>query len=713
MNSKRKTIVIVTLACLFVYCLVLAGCLPVHSHSFGNEWLGDDTYHWQQCLECDQLGNRGQHSLSWIVDKPATTSAAGSKHEECSVCHKVTSTLAIPQLSSSTRTVDFYAINDFHGSVDKISTVGGFLKGNKNSNANTVLLNSGDMFQGSMESNSNYGQLLTNCMEAIGFDAFTFGNHEFDWGLDNLKKLANNSNVPFLGANIYHWDAATKTWGTFASELAQKYAIKVLDNGLKVGIIGIIGEDQITSISSNLVQTIGFKSPLPIIKELATELRNEQNCDIVVVSAHVGPQALVGEKENNQKPSTAADLENYVDAVFCAHTHRQQSYMVDGIPFIQGGSYGNYISNVKLSVESNGKVNVEKQDNIKYSSSWDNLLVVDEFVDNANAQIEDERNQTLTLLDGPLDGAEALPRLVCRALAEYAVFSGYDIHLAMTNNARNSLSFGNLTYSQLYEAIPFDNVVYIAKVKGKDIIKEAGYSSNSVWRVKESAIAADEYYFIAVIDYLLFHQNSSRIYDYFPSAFTSGFNPVALTNDKYDVYNYRLITRDFILNNDIKTADYRSPIGNTSKELQYSTNLKYEPSGSWKDNHAEMDKHKGTKDDPLTVKEALAIAATGTSSQKANVYIKGYFLNSGNMVQGEKSGDLGNFMLGDPDGTTIYVYYLSKFEGASKGNNWQGVNDLITGDVVVVFAATLYPYNGIAQIGSGYCVSVNGVPTAS
>ncbi|MDE7454233.1 MAG: bifunctional metallophosphatase/5'-nucleotidase [Clostridia bacterium] len=555
-----------------------------HQHVVTGDWQSNADTHWQICSTCNEKVNESAHSKQWVVDTPATTTSTGSKHSECSVCKRTFETQIIDQLTSETRTVDLFAINDFHGATEKISQVGGFLKGKVNDNPNTLLLNSGDMFQGSMESNSNFGDLLSKCMAQIGFNAFTFGNHEFDWGLENLQKLASESSVPFLGANIYHWDATTKQWGTFADELAQKYVIKTLDNGLKVGIIGVIGQDQITSISSNLVQTIGFKDPLPIIKELAAELRNQQDCDVVVVSAHVGPQALVGETENNEQPSSAGGLKGYVDAVFCAHTHRYQSYTVDGIPFIQGGSYGEYVSHVKLTVNANGNVSVTAQENIKRQNSWDNLLVVTEMVNNSNEQIKEERNQTLATLDGDLDRNPAIARLVSRAIAEYAISQGHtDIVLGMVNTARNDLEAGTLTYSQLYEAIPFDNVVYVANVKGSEILNEVRYG-NYFWRVSGEKIESNKYYKIAVIDYLLFHQNASRDYNYFRSAFDSSnsFAPTALTNNG-ELYNYRQITRDWLLANPtVKTTDYTLSNTNTdTSKIGENVTLKYQPTGSW------------------------------------------------------------------------------------------------------------------------------------
>lgn len=694
-------------------------------HEYAGEWQIGINNHWQEC-ECGREGNIGTHTASdWIIDSNPTTTSTGSKHTECTVCHTVLSTQTINKLTSTIRTVDFYAINDFHGTVDRISSVGGYLKQQKNNNANTVLLNSGDMFQGSMESNSNYGTLLNNCMKTIGFDAFTFGNHEFDWGLNKLGQLANNGSVPFLGANIYHWDASTKRWGTFASELAQEYVIKELDNGLKIGIIGIIGEDQITSISSNLVQTIGFKDPLPIIKTLATKLRNDESCDVVVVSAHVGPQGLVGETENNQCPSSTAELENYVDAVFCAHTHWRQTYVVNGLPFIQGGSNGNYVSHIKLSVSSDGSVTCDTQENLSYSNYWSKLSDVDNLVNNANEQIKDERNQVLATLGGSMSKNPDIPRLVSRAIAEYAKNQGYNIALAMVNTARSNLSSGQLTYSDLYEAIPFDNEVYIAKVKGSEIINETNYGVY-YWRSTGEAIQSDEYYYIAIIDYLLFHQSASRSYNYFRSAFTSGFTPVALSNNKYEAYNYRLITRDYLLANTISVSDYTVDNTNTDTSLlQSAVTLKYQTTGNWNvsssgkttlnnSNTTPATNHTGTLSDPYDIADALLLGAKYTDgSQAPKLYVKGVVSNASRISQRGWSGDVGGFCLEDENGNIITVYYISKNQAANAGtgDNWASMDEIKDGDVLVVYAAVYFSNGTTPQVGYGYCISINGEPT--
>ncbi len=481
--------------------------------------------------------------------------------------------------ADGTQYVDVYAINDFHGQVEQMPKIAGFLAAQKAKGA--VIINSGDMFQGSMESNSNSGRLLTDCMKEAGFDCMTYGNHEFDWGMDNLRNLASTSGIPFLGANIYNWNR-TDGWGDFADDFADEYIIKEV-NGVKVGVIGVIGKDQITSISSQLVQTIGFKEPLPIIKKLATELREQQDCDIVVVSAHAGPQGIVGEDDDYKKPSSAAGLEDYVDAMFCAHTHSEERYLVDGLPFLQGKRYGDFVSHVKFSV-SNGNVNVETYENISYNSLSDIDATVQNkvqtLIDNSNAAIED-RNKVLGKLSGSLSKNPGLPRLVCNAIADFAKQQGYVIDLAIVNEARANIS-GNVTNSSLYTALPFDNTVYIAKVSGRDINKEMGYSGQSMWRVSGRAVTDSDksFYYIAVIDYLLYHQNSERNYNYFPSAFTSGFDPIPLQKDG-QVYNYRLITKDFLQSQtgtlDVSPYVADNNVHTNAKKLRSLADLPIEP----------------------------------------------------------------------------------------------------------------------------------------
>lgn len=506
--------------------------IPTLSHTHKYVYtIVDTNYHYAKCESCGHE-SQAEHSFGdWQTITPATTSSQGTKQSFCA-CGATKSGI-IPTVIENTQVVDLYAINDFHGKVERIAQIGSYLKGRKLENSNTVLLNSGDMFQGSLASNYNYGSLLTDCMDNIGFDSFTYGNHEFDWGLDAMRELSANSSTPFLGANIYNWNAKTKEWGEFASDLAREYTTVTLPSGVKVGIIGVIGKDQITSISSNLVQTIGFKDPKEIIPPLAEKLRDEEGCHVVVVSLHAPQSVLVG-----------SDVENCVDAVFCGHTHYNESTKSNGVPYVQGGSYGQYVSHVTLKVQ-NDNVSCYHYGSDRFDVSWRVDTEISAIVADYAKETDVLAKTKLATLTGRLNKNNTMPTLVCRAIAEYAMECGYDVDVAICNQARNNVNAGTITYEQLYEAIPFDNIVYVAEVTGQELISIG--NSNYVWRINGNAFEANKLYKIAVIDYVLFHQNSYREYNYLPSAFEDGRQPVALAKEGTKFYNYREITRDFLI----------------------------------------------------------------------------------------------------------------------------------------------------------------------
>ena len=144
--------------------------------------------------------------------------------------------------------LDLFAINDLHGKfddtdanegVDELST---FLKNFQNKNKYTLLLSSGDMWQGSSESNLTKGQLVTEWMNEMDFVSMTLGNHEYDWGEEYIIENSKLAEFPFLAINVYDRDT---------NKLAQYCSPStVIDLGdIQIGIIGAIG-DTYSSISA-------------------------------------------------------------------------------------------------------------------------------------------------------------------------------------------------------------------------------------------------------------------------------------------------------------------------------------------------------------------------------------------------------------------------------------------------------------------------------
>ncbi|MDY0345190.1 MAG: bifunctional UDP-sugar hydrolase/5'-nucleotidase [Bacilli bacterium] len=414
--------------------------------------------------------------------------------------------------TSGTEIVDFYAVNDFHGAISfnsyfdepGLARVATYLKDKKDDNPdNAVIISSGDMWQGSYESYHNKGRVVTDVMNDIGFDTMTIGNHEFDWGIEDIVNNVGWAEFPLLGANIMEYpDTSTK------SSIGEEYAI--INRGhLKIGIIGVIGQGQITSINSRFMQDIYFEEPTQIIKNLSVELRQEHNVDIVVLSIHAGQDEV-----DNSIPKG-----KYVDAVFCSHTHSVEQQTINGVPFIQGGYNGKYVSNIKLSYNYATGIASHISSQNTYEGQLNNLTpdtsaqtIIDKYAESSDIR----KNEAIGTLTDNLDRYSTLPNMANYAAAMKAVDNGYDIDFAMTNFGRSDIPAGPVTYGDLFKGLPFDNYVYIVEATGRNIKSQASFNYIYIYRVKDySYLDNSTYYTIAVIDYVVLHQNISKEYNYF------------------------------------------------------------------------------------------------------------------------------------------------------------------------------------------------------
>ena len=498
------------------------------------------------------------------MNLPARSSSSGTSN---SSSESGSSSTSSKSEHSGTSTINFFAINDFHGAVNEspsesrmgILTLGSYLK-EQGAKPNTVLLNSGDMFQGSIESNYNRGRLLTDCMNEIEFDAFTLGNHEFDWGADiiaqNKLRIAASDGyqTPWLAANIYNYDSVMMQDGDQQqSQLGDEYTVVELENGCRVGIIGVIGSEQWTSIASTHVDDYVFKDPVPIIKNLSDELRTEHGCDLVVVDIHASQYALLGTGITNVSPVSG---KKYADLVFCAHTHRLETEEENGVFFAQNSAYGQNFSKVVLTV-TDGEVTNYRYTNYQYGYvSPENGIDpnLQALVDSYGEESSAAANERLGTAIGTFWRDESLPNMLAESILQEAESEGFDVDLAMVNSTRNGLNSGAITYGRLFECVPFDNAVYIVECQGADIINEADY--NCFARKRTGAFNYSDTYRIAVLDYLALHKNYGRMYDYFPTV-----QVVDRLEKNDEMYCYRDILAQYIRNHQsVDPDDYSSSL---------------------------------------------------------------------------------------------------------------------------------------------------------
>ncbi len=144
---------------------------------------------------------------------------------------------------------------------------------------NTFLFDSGDIFTGALAKLTE-GELAFELMIAMGYDAMAIGNHEFEYGADIFAWEKNRAPFPVLGANMFYR-------GT-RHPFAQPHAI-LERNGIRIGVIGIMGQDAATAIIPSFIAPLDVTEPAEAVRRSVAELRDE--VDLIVLLTHQGKTA--------------------------------------------------------------------------------------------------------------------------------------------------------------------------------------------------------------------------------------------------------------------------------------------------------------------------------------------------------------------------------------------------------------------------------------
>jgi len=177
-------------------------------------------------------------------------------------------------------------------------------------NPNTLLLDAGDIFQGTPYFNFYGGELEFKLMSMLKYDAATLGNHDFDNGVDGLLAQLPNAKFDMVSAN---YDFSN----TVLNGFIKPYSTYVLE-GLKVGVFGLgIAFDGL--VTKKLYKETRYLDPIEIAQDLSRQLKEEEQCDLIICLSHLG----YSYDEDLQKPDDlilASKTEN-IDLIIGGHTH--------------------------------------------------------------------------------------------------------------------------------------------------------------------------------------------------------------------------------------------------------------------------------------------------------------------------------------------------------------------------------------------------------
>jgi 5'-nucleotidase len=388
-----------------------------------------------------------------------------------------------------------------------------------------LLVDSGDMFQGTLESNLFEGEAVVRGYNAMGYTAAAVGNHEFDFGPigpepiprkrgdDALGALKRNSELamfPLLSANMI--DKATGKTPTWA-----RPSMIVRAGRARIGIIGLSTPDTPAVTMAINVESLSFTDPVEATIVEAGKLR-AQGADAVIVIAHIGGRCTDMSDEHSlascETQAEAMALLNSlppgtIDAFFAGHTHANMRHVVNGIPTVQGLAMSREFSTVDLWIDpENNRVTKSemRMPTMICSFVYEGTQLCDPRTAAKGAklvprtfagEIVKPDARVATVLDPYLrrvaakrdqkvgiataaafgrvySGESPLGNLLADALRRSA---GADVAIMNSGGIRAELPAGDLTYGDVFAVTPFDNYPTLVVLTGAQIVELLRHTS--------------------------------------------------------------------------------------------------------------------------------------------------------------------------------------------------------------------------------------------
>lgn len=398
--------------------------------------------------------------------------------------------------------------NDLHGHVEHLGFFAGYvarLRELRRADGGVVLVDAGDMFQGTLESNLGEGAAVIAAFNALSYTAAALGNHDFDYGpvgelepkdggdpQGALRARLAEARFPMLSANLV--EARTgeaPAWQNLAPSALVEVA------GVKVGIVGVLTHETPQIVMPAYFAGLEVKPLGGAIAREAAMLRG-RGARVVIAVAHAGGVCKSFEDPRREDACNADEELNRVarelpkssvDAVIGGHTHAGVAHFFSGLPVVESFSYGRAFSRVDLSVPRDPTqpvtakvfpprdVCADASAPVCVPGSYEGATIAaDPRVDAAVAQWREaararraERLGVQVTATVRREHARESPLGNWLADLLLSATPGADVAILNGGGLRAALPAGDLTYGQLYESQPFDNRVARLELGGAEL----------------------------------------------------------------------------------------------------------------------------------------------------------------------------------------------------------------------------------------------------
>jgi len=203
--------------------------------------------------------------------------------------------------------IDPLPANDRNAGMGGVARRATLVKRIRKENPNTLLIDAGDVLQGTPYFNFYKGEVEYKAMSAIGYDVGTLGNHEFDNGVEALAAALKFANFDLVSAN---YDVK----GTVLESKVKRYIVKTV-GGIRIGLFGL-GVSPVSLITPENFKGVTYIDPVVAAREMVKKLRGEERCALVVCMSHLGYV-----EDGKQGDLLVASQVDGIDFIASGHTH--------------------------------------------------------------------------------------------------------------------------------------------------------------------------------------------------------------------------------------------------------------------------------------------------------------------------------------------------------------------------------------------------------
>ena len=362
--------------------------------------------------------------------------------------------------------------NDVHGAIAGYAKVAALKDAYEAKGAYVLLMDAGDFIQGDPTVSVSEGATAVELMNMAGYDVVSMGNHEFDYGYENMKTLAAAAEFPIVDANVlYNGKVAFEDNVVFTAP-----------DGTKIGVFGLDTPETATKAHPAKIQGVTFLAEDKLFdcaKKQVAALEAE-NCDYIVCLGHLG----IDDESTGNRSIDLLKKVSGIDVFIDGHSHSTLGEVTAATE--AAGIAGTAVTSTGTKLENVGVVTINGESISATVTALADLTAEDADIAARAAAIQKEIDddygtvfaKTEVALNGEKDPGNRteetnLGDLICDALVWGAKKNGETVDAAVTNGGgiRASIAAGNITKKDINTVLPFGNTLGIVKVTGAELLE--------------------------------------------------------------------------------------------------------------------------------------------------------------------------------------------------------------------------------------------------